>query len=496
MNVQQDHVLHSENGRFSSDTTTQLGDVARILDAASQSTGGGTLAVHFHGGLVKQNKGREIAERLASRYAAGDAYPLFFVWESGLFESLINNPKDVLNDKAFRAFVGKVSKWVLRQLGSEVVTRSAGGASVDETALKTSFNQWFDGGASEDPLGEFTLTESISTRSAGSMSRTDLEDEIYADIDGDFDFQSELETMRRDAETTQISDAAYDELAGKKGAVATRGVFSWISVAKFVAEVVWEVVQRYRDGRDHGPYCTIIEEVLRAGYLDNLGAGVWNQMKKDSADSFADHPEACGTEFIKQLDRLRASGQGFNRIVLIGHSTGAIMIAELLDAAQRLAPELRFEVVFLAPAITHEKFQGTVQNHLSGNDPRVSAFRSFAMTDDLEAEDSMIPILYTRSLLYFVSGLLEGEVVDEKWRGEVDAPIVGMERYQLEVDSYPDDGFPAIKQIRPVLDAARQAAWSPAEDADGLRSVADKHGDFDNDELTIKSLEHILKAGF
>ena len=168
-------------------------------------------------------------------------------------------------------------------------------------------------------------------------------------------------------------------------------------------------------------YITISEEVLRDLYVDKLGGLLWNQMKKDTGDAFL-QTTAGGALLLQQLAVMAAEtpARVFDRITLVGHSTGAVFICNLLDKAAELLPDYQFDVIFLAPAVTHERFAST----LSANAGTIRHFRQFAMTDVLEGRDSIVPIVYPHSLLYFVSGLLE-------WSADADAlidePLVGME---------------------------------------------------------------------
>jgi hypothetical protein len=179
----------------------------------------------------------------------------------------------------------------------------------------------------------------------------------------------------------------------------------------------------------------------------------------------------------------------FDRITLIGHSTGAVFICNLIDKAASIAPDLRFEVIFLAPAVTHERFAATLHAHAGA----ISAFRMFAMTDVLEERDAIVPVVYPHSLLYFVSGLLE-------WTTDasalVDEPIVGMERFVTTVPPFDDTAFPALGHVRQLLTSAGHAVWSPADGGPGFRSQSKRHGDFDDDPVTLDSLAHLLRHGF
>jgi hypothetical protein len=110
------------------------------------------------------------------------------------------------------------------------------------------------------------------------------------------------------------------------------------------------------------------------------------------------------------------------------------------------------------------------------------------MTDGWEADDVLVPIIYPRSLLYFVSGLLETTV---------DEPLVGMQRYLSEDQIFTAAEFPAIARSHAFFADFRDSlVWAPDTLGDGTLSQSAKHGDFDDDADTLKSLQWLLQNGF
>src|ERR1051325_7485668 len=104
-------------------------------------------------------------------------------------------------------------------------------------------------------------------------------------------------------------------------------------------------------------------------------------MKKDTSDAFS--AAASGGTLILQRIRELAAGSPastFDRITLIGHSTGAVFICNLIDAAAVVCPDAKFEVIFLAPAVTHTRFAKTLENKAG----MIRKFRQFGMKDILE----------------------------------------------------------------------------------------------------------------
>jgi hypothetical protein len=228
-----------------------------------------------------------------------------------------------------------------------------------------------------------------------------------------------------------------------------------------------------------------VEELLREFYAGPFIKLVWDLMKQDTADAFEHDAERFGgSAVLQEIGRLRAGGRQ-PRIMLVGHSTGAIYICHwLAHASEWLPGDVRFDVVFLAPACTFDQF-ATVLAHAR---QRIRGMRIFGMRDHLECEDTLMPRIYPRSLLYFVSGVLESAS---------DEPLMGMERYYSGVPPYGQDGIPAISTVTAFLATQPDSlVWSPRTGVPAASSQATRHGDFDDDVATIESVVRIVTSGF
>jgi hypothetical protein len=282
-----------------------------------------------------------------------------------------------------------------------------------------------------------------------------------------------------DVTPTRMSKHVLDELRAEAPEPDARGASTVLAIARYGVKIAVAVLKRMRAGRGHGLYTTLVEEIVRSLYLDQAGALVWGMMKKDTADAFG--PDAAihgGTALVEALAPHLEAGA---RITLVGHSTGAIYIAHFLDALHaRVGPNVKADVVFLAPACTF----AFLHAHLPVLEARVQSFRMFALADEIESSYWEVPVLYRGSLLYLVSGLFEDEV---------DAPIVGMQRYYDAAD-----GPYARDEVRRVSAwiGAEDRVWSVAAAGPGKSSSSKKHGDFDDDEVTKTSLGHLLANGF
>lgn len=509
-----DHYLVSAGGLLGQPPRSPVGAVAKILSQAAATNPENGLVIHFHGGLnARQYALDKIVVPLTKTYSEAGGYPLFFVWESGFTEAILNNKDDLLRDPAFRELVKKVSEWVLSKtaIGGTFRFKGADGIPVEDIdRFRKEYDQWFAGDKERtSPPGDDSsdlIAQEARVR-AGGLNEDQLAQEIEQSLDGDPAFKralaeaynasvppAEIVTKGvgtlKSADVLLLSEAALNEMFPPGNGPRTRGVFTWLGVAKFVAKLVISVAKRYQMGTDHGLHCTVVEEVLRSAYGDLIGSTIWNQMKKDTLDSFADTPGSCGLAVVRELKALEDVGKRFRKLTLVGHSTGAIYICNFLDIAKKLGLKTPINVVFLAPAVTYARFAEAINAH-HGNQLR--DFRMFAMRDALETQDQMVAPLYTRSLLYFVSGLLEGQLgKDGKWSGVTGMPLVGMERF-YEGSIYTKDA--TVAEVKAFLGAVPgRMVWSSVSGAgNGLNSGAEKHGDFDNDPSTLESVQAIIR---
>ena len=263
---------------------------------------------------------------------------------------------------------------------------------------------------------------------------------------------------------SRMSKSVLNELANEQQKAGERvGFVVFATLVKHGVAALVKVVKRFAEGRDHGLYTTVVEEILRELYLDSIGSAVWSTMKSDTANAFAGNPLVHGgTAFLEQVRRWWRPGR---RITLVGHSTGAIYIGHFLEHADALLdPAAKFDVAFLAPACSFDFMAAKLPIFQR----RVAQLRLFGLKDELERGYWEVPGLYPASLLYMVSGLFEEPVVD--------MPIVGMQRYYTQAEPYL---APAIQLITSYLEG--KCAWSIAQTGRGWATSAQKHGEFNED---------------
>ncbi|RLA49166.1 MAG: hypothetical protein DRR42_15880 [Gammaproteobacteria bacterium] len=491
----EDHVIHLKNGRLAPSTPR-----AKITQMAEQAVASGHLVIHFHGGLVSHDAGIEIVERLLPRYSGAGAYPLFFVWESGLIETISNNFKEIAQERLFRILWKRIAAIVKRKF-SQTNSDRAGFVlpHVDTGNLERTIDKSLD----EDNLSHLAASElatPANVEELGDFERMMLENELGTDAQLNLEIQKVSNSLRDPADvaadmqsrgprvqgssTTMMDPRALDQLVDRP-IPGHRGIISTAKMIKAIVSIAASVISRFVKNRDHGFHATVVEEILRELYLANVGQFIWETMKEDTADAFGDNSDVHGGTAL--LDSLLGAIDPATppKITLVGHSTGAVYISKFLDKAAGLLPEnQRYDVIFLAPASNCQLTADTLTLHGS----KIGNFRMFTMTDHYEKNDRLVKILYPHSLLYFVSGVVEGGF---------DVPIVGMARF-YENDSFPDADFPAVATVRDYIEAdSDRAVWS-VNDAGpgGHRSASRKHGDFDNDPKTVESIEHILAQGF
>ncbi len=436
------HYIHSRAGRIGGRADTSPGDLDAIVNAI-QGDRRRHLVIHFHGGLVSKEAGMLKAERLLNEVKVYSptpdtgGYPIFFVWESGAWETIRNNLTELADEPVFKQLLRKLFQYALERLGAQELSgaRSVAQASCGTLTIevKRAFEAfWKNPDKGTIPYFDFrTLANAAQTRSA---SLTISEDEIQADLEQDRDFLEALATLPDLPSATRSVFAprgaserrsAFSEVASREFSKTsgTRGLVELYQVAKYVARVLRGVLRRYAAGRDHRLYATCVEELVRGFKIAGNGlnewgkALEWNRMKQDTSDAFGPNQDVhAGTALLARLQAALEQGLVLDRITLVGHSTGAIYIAHWLEKSRRYLPNIRQDIVYLAPAITHDMFAET----LATCGACIGNFRMFAMSDALEQDDQVwgqdedLPdghdwrrYIYPSSLLYLVSGILE-----------------------------------------------------------------------------------------
>ncbi|WP_020102446.1 hypothetical protein [Mycobacterium sp. 360MFTsu5.1] len=265
-----------------------------------------------------------------------------------------------------------------------------------------------------------------------------------------------------------------------------RGIVSTLLFANKLVDILAQVVTRFRRKTDHGVYPTVVEEILRAFYLGNVDGSIWAAMKDQTAAALG---EDRGARLLFDGIAAAEDDSSYPRIMLVGHSAGGVFIdnfiAELARGhtrGYRQWPESpRFRVALLAPANTYTSFAST----LATADRYIEYLRMFTMPDDAEQQDRLAGAFYPRSLLYFVSGVLERD----QSGGSIVAPLTGLARYLDATSKKPR----SLVGTRDYLAGRVVLSPTAAGAAPGRAAAANTHGDFDDDALVLNSVQEMIR---
>ncbi len=216
-----------------------------------------------------------------------------------------------------------------------------------------------------------------------------------------------------------------------------------------------------------GSFSDMADEVLE--WATRIpGRALWREMKQGARSPFARNNS--GTKTLKSfLQAFAANKDAPENIHLVGHSTGAILLANLLVSLQKLAPNLRIASCTLyAPACHMDIFNNIYKPMLlsKSNTFGIDKLSLFILTDELEQDDSVGP--YQKSLLYLVSQAFEESLP---------APILGMKNYADELKN--DQKLTALgKRFNIHVSNGQSDRYT--------ESIT--HGGFDNDPVTLNRL--------
>jgi hypothetical protein len=197
------------------------------------------------------------------------------------------------------------------------------------------------------------------------------------------------------------------------------------------------------------------------------GRALWREMKSGARLPFT--ADGDGSRVIATfLDTFWQAGRSDLQIHLVGHSTGAILLAYLLEALEQLVPTQRVATCSLmAPAATVDLFNSHYYPQLVADlgDCGIDQMTVYNLIDPLERDDHVIHV-YRKSLLYLVSRAFEEQR---------EAPILGMKIYSESID---DLGLSPLS-----------FTYSRGKNGQSIDSESESHGGFDNDPVTMN---HIL----
>lgn len=221
------------------------------------------------------------------------------------------------------------------------------------------------------------------------------------------------------------------------------------------------------------------------------GKAAWDEMKENAVR--ATTTKGGGARLTADEIGLVAEQFPEMEIHVVGHSAGSIFHAPLVQylcttgpiktgpLAQAKISGLGLKIktcTFWAPACTTKLFKAAYLPAISSG--AIEAFTLFTLTDKAEQDDNCGKI-YNKSLLYLVSNAFEDEPRIPIFRPDGDA-ILGMEKF-IRADS----------ELRELFDptSGLNTTWvvSPntVESGSATASRSTHHGDFDDDEATVKA---------
>lgn len=408
------------------------------LEQAISDLTASSVTLYFHGGLVSESRGMKSVDTFIQYFGSEQSIPIGIVWESGLGETLNQRFGEIAKEAIFG--------WVIK------------------LAMKV-FNQR-------------TSVHGITKQNDGDLVKN-LRQYTQQMADEQAVYDSFLESAEKILEEEQdlrfqITVAEADVISEEKA------LFNSARALVKAIQIVAKSAVRFYKGTNHEVIPTLIEETLRAYYLDQFGESVWSAMKLKTDKMFepGKQTEKLGTALIDLLSRKQTlTGQPLE-INLVGHSAGSVAICNLLDMIVSDYPEIVInKIVFVAPAVTVEKaVQSIVNQH-----ERFKQFRMFTMSDEYEKQDN-VAIVYSASLLYFISGVLEGET---------DKALAGMMRFYQDGQFLDREG---IAQWKGFIEQPGHLVQSPTlqTDPDGFRTYHNSHGGFGTDKDTVESIKHFI----
>jgi hypothetical protein len=462
--------LKTRNGKFANE---KANNVQAVIDEILKPEKiDKPLVIWFHGGLVSTSAGENIASILTPRLESKGVNAVFFIWESGPVKEILD----------------AVVSLARRKLGSgllDILTKFLQAKTSYQPALGMTFSD--DDKYELNEAEQSILIEAVEAHpdlraeaawiAGGSIRRQELG---LATIGGGSTKADRMveDKLKRYFETERSQHDPNKVLSG-----FAIGNLLTTALAPFLIDVAKNCLKRMRSNRDHGIQDTIIEEALRK---IEIGKETWDQMKQDIDEAFGNNELAGGTLFIQGLKEAITKSPS-RRILLVGHSAGAVYVAKFLDACANAQLSFPFDVRFLAPAARFDLFQAMLEQRKSS----IKSIRLFGMKDQFEHEEPLlesapligsVPLLkdlYKGSLLYLVSGALEAET---------DCPLIGMQRFCDPQPWMSDSEQQQITVIKANL-PADEFIWSVTKGSvPGKQSEATTHSGFAFDLKTLESL--------
>ncbi len=206
-----------------------------------------------------------------------------------------------------------------------------------------------------------------------------------------------------------------------------------------------------------------------------LGRALWREMKSGAQKPF--EPERDGVATIGAfLTAFSAQGAKAKKVHIVGHSTGAILLARLLQALGTFPGAPLVETCSLfAPACTHSIFKEAYLPLLKARGSAVfgiNRMKIYNLNDDMERKDTVTP-LYRKSLLYLVSNAFEEQ------KG---ARLLGLQKFKRFLRNLPGSKILGFE----ISDGSMTTS---------ANTRSNTHGGFDNDLMTMNDVLKTILGG-
>jgi hypothetical protein len=198
------------------------------------------------------------------------------------------------------------------------------------------------------------------------------------------------------------------------------------------------------------------------------GRALWREMKQGAHSPFLEG--RAGTHVVDALMMAFAANPKLEHIHIVGHSTGAVLLAHLLEAIDRGPANARISTCSLmAPAATVNLWKTHYYPHLVTKAPvfGIDQMTVYNLDRRLEQDDDVANV-YHKSLLYLVSHAFEEDTP---------SPLLGMRIHSQDLE-------------KKVPNGQMEFCYSHGRSGPNVRTTARAHGAFDND---VETMNDILK---
>ncbi len=219
------------------------------------------------------------------------------------------------------------------------------------------------------------------------------------------------------------------------------------------------LLRRHSEGGEKVAGFTDYTDKLLEKSTRPLGRALWREMKLGAKRPFSSNARGGMQTLNVFLDALAESDKPKN-IHLVGHSTGAILLAWLIKALPKASENATIaSCSLMAPAATVDLFRKNFSPEIG---KLIEQLHIYSLSKEFELDDN-VAFVYRKSLLYYVSLACEEELGEQ---------IVGMVEH--------NEQLPQNRNMRIII--------SKGEDGSEKRSNSESHGGFDNDPATMNDI--------